>query len=115
MLFLIGKIILGLYFIYSGINHFKHKDSMAGYAKSKGVKAPKAGVIFTGLLLFFGGLGILTGLFFNIALALILIFLIPTSFIMHAFWKETDASAKSNEKIAFMKNIALAGAIMMMF
>jgi hypothetical protein len=34
---------------------------------------------------------------------------------MHAFWKETDATAKQNESIAFFKNLAMAGAALIIF
>jgi len=41
--------------------------------------------------------------------------LIPTAFIMHAYWKETDPMAKMNEQIAFNKDISLAGAALIIF
>jgi hypothetical protein len=34
---------------------------------------------------------------------------------MHAFWKESDAIAKSNERIAFFKDLSLAGAALIIF
>lgn len=39
--FLIGRIIVGLYYTYSGFNHFKNLNMMSGYAASKGVQATK--------------------------------------------------------------------------
>jgi len=40
----------------------------------------------------------------------LVIFLIPITFIMHAFWKATEPNMKMTETIMFMKNIALTGA-----
>ena len=34
---------------------------------------------------------------------------------MHAFWKESDATAKQNEMSSFFKDIALAGAALIIF
>jgi hypothetical protein len=34
---------------------------------------------------------------------------------MHAFWKETDATAKQNETISFFKNFSMAGAALIIF
>jgi len=34
---------------------------------------------------------------------------------MHAFWKETDATAKQNESIGFFKDLSLAGAALIIF
>jgi putative oxidoreductase len=113
---LFGKILFGAYFLYSGINHFKHKNNYVGYAKFKGVPSPEIAVLLTGVMLIAGGAGILLGISpaYTQASAVILIaFMVPTTFMMHNFWKEKDAQAKSNEQIAFMKNVALIGALLM--
>jgi uncharacterized membrane protein YphA (DoxX/SURF4 family) len=55
------------------------------------------------------------GIFVEIALFTLVVFLFITSFTMHAFWKDTDAGAKMNNYIAFMKNFALLGACLMMY
>ena len=34
---------------------------------------------------------------------------------MHAFWKETDATAKMNETVGFWKDLSLAGAALVIF
>jgi uncharacterized membrane protein YphA (DoxX/SURF4 family) len=36
---LIGSIVVGLYFVFNGFNHFSQLNNMAGYAQSKGVPA----------------------------------------------------------------------------
>jgi hypothetical protein len=33
---------------------------------------------------------------------------------MHDFWKETDPMMRMNQRISFMKNVALLAAILMM-
>jgi putative oxidoreductase len=40
VLFLIGRILFGGYFIYNGYNHLKNLSMMSGYAKTKGVPFP---------------------------------------------------------------------------
>lgn len=111
-----GRVLFGAYFLYSGINHFKNQKSLAGYAKFKKVPSPEFAVVLTGVMLIVGGAGIILGInyFYTQASALILtLFLVPTTFIMHNFWEEKDAQAKMNDQIAFMKNIALIGALLM--
>ena len=51
--YLIGRILVGLYYLYNALNHFKSLVMMAGYAGSKGVPAPKLAV--APLLLAVGG------------------------------------------------------------
>src|ERR1700690_1857118 len=109
-IFLISRILFGGYFVVSGWNHLRHSDAMAGYAASKKVTSPKAMVIISGLMIFLGGLGILLGYHVGISVLLIVLFLIPVTFIMHNYWAETDPSAKMNSRVGFMKNMALIGA-----
>jgi uncharacterized membrane protein YphA (DoxX/SURF4 family) len=61
------------------------------------------------------GVSIILGIFTSIALFGLIVFLFITSFTMHAFWKDTDAGSKMNNNIAFMKNMALLGACLMMY
>ena len=88
---------------------------MAGYAASKKVPMAKFSVAFTGLLLLFGGLGVLLGVYVQIALAFLVVFLIPAAFIFHAYWKDTDPAVKMGNRIHFYKNIALLGGALMMY
>jgi putative oxidoreductase len=46
---------------------------------------------------------------------LIAVTVILAGIIFHAFWKETDATAKMNEQIAFNKDLALGGAALILF
>ena len=87
---------------------------MAGYAGSKGVPAPKVAVWFSGLLLIIGGASIILGAFTKIGIYSLVLFLIPVSFQMHAFWKETAPMQKMNQRVQFMKNLALLGALLML-
>ena len=109
---IIGRVILGAYFIYNAYGHFKGLKGMTGYAESKKVPFPKFSVILTGIMLLVGGLAILSGFFAILGIAVLILFLITTTFMMHNFWKETDPMARMNQKIAFNKNMALIGALL---
>src|SRR5437588_275860 len=98
--FLIGRIIVGLYFISSGMRHFTHLKMMAGYAGSKGVPMPQIGVPASGALLLIGGVSILLGAWPTYGAIAILVFLLPTTFMMHNFWAVQDPMQKMNEMIA---------------
>jgi len=69
-LFLLGRILLGGYFIKNGYNHLKNLNMLTGYAQSKGVPMPKIAVFVTGLMLLFGGLGILLGVYVHLYFAI---------------------------------------------
>lgn len=113
LLFLLGRVILGGYFIYNGYNHFKHLTNMTGYATMKKVPAPKAAVLIGGIMMTLGGLAVVLNMYPIIGMILIELFLIPTTIIMHQFWKEVDPMARMNERINFTKNLALIGALLL--
>ncbi|MES2059703.1 MAG: DoxX family protein [Patescibacteria group bacterium] len=110
----VGRIIFGLYFVYSGWQHFKNRQSYAAYAASKKVPMPMFGVLASGALIILGGLGVVFAVHKTLSLLLIIIFLIPVTVFMHNFWADTDPNTKMNNKIGFLKNTALLGAAMMM-
>ncbi len=110
LLLLIGRIIFGGFFIMSGINHFTNAGMMSGYAGSKGVPAPYLAVVGSGVMLVLGGLSVLLGLFPVLGLLLLILFLVPTSLLMHNFWTVEDPQMRAAEQINFLKNIALTGA-----
>ena len=100
----------------SGINHLKHRDMLAHYAASKKVPSPKLAVVVSGVMVILGGAGILLALYVPVSVALIVLFLIPVTFMIHNFWTITDANAHATDKANFMKNMALlAGALAYLF
>lgn len=110
ILIVIARLLFSLIFLMSAIGHFTQTKTMVGYTKSKKVPAPGLAVFVTGIMLLLGGLSILLGAFVNIGAILLVIFLIPTAFIMHNFWTVKDPMMKQNDQINFMKDLALAGA-----
>lgn len=113
IVFLIGRIILGGYFFYSGIHHFTSLGYLAGYAEMKGVPAPKVAVAGTGVLIAAGGLSLLLGVLPKVGCILLLVFLAGVSPALHAFWNVRDAQQHTFEMINFTKNVTLAGALLM--
>ncbi len=112
---IIGRVLFALIFLASGVNHLTKLEAMTGYATYKKVPAAKLAVVVSGLMILVGGLYIAFGVYADLGALLIALFLIPTAFMMHAFWKESDATAKQNEQIAFMKDISMAGAALIIF
>jgi uncharacterized membrane protein YphA (DoxX/SURF4 family) len=115
LIIVIGRILFGGFFLMSGINHFTKLEAMTGYAKYKKLPAAKLGVLISGLMLVIGGLSVILGYYADLGALLLAIFLVLAAVIFHNFWKETDATAKQNEMLGFMKDIALAGAALILF
>jgi len=107
--FLLGRLLLGGFFLYSGIHHFQQRKTLSQYAAQKNVPLPDAAVLATGALLVTGGASILLGVKPKMGTLAILGFLAGVSPIMHDFWKSQDPSERQNQMINFMKNMALLG------
>jgi uncharacterized membrane protein YphA (DoxX/SURF4 family) len=115
MLVLIGRILFVPLFLNSAIGHLTQSGAMGGYAASKGVPMPRQSTLASGAVLLAGGLMVLFGVWADLGALLLVVFLIPTAVLMHPFWKETDSGARQGEMIHFLKDMALAGAALMLF
>jgi putative oxidoreductase len=112
ILFLLGRILVGSFFIYSGIKHFMNLNAMADFTKAAGVPLPDIAVVGTGLLLFVAGFSFLTGYQPLIGIAAAVLFLIPVTLMMHAFWN-MQGPARASNLVNFTKNAALLGSALM--
>ena len=111
--FLIERIMIGMFFLMAGFNHLRNLSRMGQYAQAKGTPAPQLAVAGAGVVLLLGGTSVLLGAFPTVGIALLILFLLGASFQIHTYWKEKDAQARQADKINFMKNMALVGALLM--
>lgn len=111
---LVGRVLLSMIFIGSGISHFTQMNSMVGYATGKGAPMPKLTVPLTGAMILIGGICLALGWRRFIGAGLIFIFTVLAAFFMHAFWKEKDPMVRMAEQGHFMKDLGLGGGALFM-
>lgn len=112
---LIGRILFVLLFLGSAFGHLTQAEAMGQYASARGVPQAKLAVLGSGVLMLVGAVLVLLGIWLDLGALLLVIFLVPTAVLMHPFWKEKEQMAKQNEMIQFQKDIALAGAALLIF
>jgi putative oxidoreductase len=112
ILFFLGRILAGGFYIYSGIKHFLNLTQLAGFAKTHGVPLPEIAVAGTGLLLFVAGFSFLLGYQPLIGIGAAVLFLVPVTFMMHAFWN-MEGAARASNLVNFTKNAGLLGSVLM--
>jgi putative oxidoreductase len=110
--FLLGRLIFGGFFLYSGLHHFQEKKVLAQYAAAKNVPLPDIAVTASGAMLMLGGASILLGVKPKIGALAIAGFLAGVSPMIHDFWRTEDSQQRQNEMAHFMKNIAMLGGVM---
>ncbi|XZF16559.1 DoxX family protein [Chitinophagaceae bacterium MMS25-I14] len=108
---LAGRILFSFIFLVSAAGHFS--GTTISYAAAAGVPAASFMVPLSGIIELLGGLSILLGYKAKWGAWLIVLFLVPVTFYMHAFWKITDPMAKQMDMAAFMKNVSMLGAALM--
>lgn len=100
---LIGRILLVLIFLNSGIGKVGNFEGTAQYMASHGM--PYANYFLVGAIFFelVGSLTVIFGYFARFGALLLLIFLIPTTIIFHTNFVDPM------QKIHFMKNVSMFG------
>jgi putative oxidoreductase len=106
---LIGRILLVLIFLKSGIGKIENFEGTAQYMASHGI-APYTNFFLVGAIFFelVGSIGVILGYFTRFATILLLIFLIPTTIIFH------DVFADPKMMIHFMKNVSMFGGFLLL-
>src|SRR5213075_1655645 len=99
---LLGRILFSFIFLMTFMTHFSQQGVQ--YAASKGVPMPALLVPMAGIIAIAGALNIMLGYKPKAGAWLIVLFLIPVTFFMHAFWKETDPMQRQMQIANFMKN-----------
>jgi len=114
MVFLIGRVLYGGFFVISGARHFINLKSMTAYASGRGVPAPQIGVLGSGFIAVLGGLSIMLGALPRVGIILLVMFLVPVSLMIHNYWADTDPAVRQANQVHFMKNVALLGGALML-
>ncbi len=112
---LIGRILFGLIFVSSGINHFTQTEGMTGYAQFKKIPSPKLAVQGSGLVLLLGGLSVILGVWADLGAIVLAVLLLVMAVTMHNYWTVSEPQAKQADMIGFWKNVSMAGGAIFMF
>ncbi|MBO9660861.1 MAG: DoxX family protein [Chitinophagaceae bacterium] len=102
-----GRILFSLIFILSSFGHFKTET--IAFAGSQGLPFASFLVPLSGVIELIAGLSIIVGYRAKVGAWLLVIFLIPVTFLFHQFWKVTDPMAYQMQFVMFMKNISMMG------
>lgn len=112
---LVGRIMFALLFVLSGLMHLRLHGMLSQYAAAKRVPAAPVLVALTGLQIIAGGLLVALGLWADLGALLLAVFLVPTAVMMHNFWAIEDPNERATEQTQFLKDLALAGAALVLF
>lgn len=104
----LGRALFVAIFLFSFPGHFSRES--IDYAASAGVPLPALAVPLSGIIAAAGAVLVLIGWFARVGAWLLILFLAPVTFMMHAFWTYEDAATAEMQMINFMKNLSMLGA-----
>ncbi len=109
----LGRVLFSLIFIVGGLGHFS--SSTISWAASQGVPLAHLLVPLAGITAIAGGLSIILGYRARYGALLLILFLIPVTLMMHAFWRVSDPSMHDIQQIMFLKNLSMLGGAILIF
>jgi putative oxidoreductase len=116
VVFLIGRILFVLTFVFAGIAfHLLKRKEAVQYARMYNVPLAELGVPLTGVMAAAGGVMVALGLWGDVGALLIAAFLVLITPLMHAFWKEQDPQQRQTQMTHFQKNLAMLGGALVIF
>ena len=109
---LLGRILLSLIFILSGLGKIGDWSGTAGSMAAKGMVAVPFFLTMAILFELGGGLTVLLGFKGRLGAWALVFYLIPVSLIFHNFWAFTGAEQRM-QVINFLKNLAIMGGLLL--
>ena len=103
----VGRALFVAIFLMAGPGHFSQGEIQA--AAAQGVPLASLAVPLSGIIAIAGGLSVLVGFHARIGAWLLVLFLVPVTLAMHAFWAVTDPQQQMVHMIMFMKNVSMLG------
>lgn len=113
-LLIIGRILFSAIFLGAGIGHLVKPKETAAYAELRGVAAADWRVRVSGVLIAAGGLGVILGVWMDLAALGLTVYVLIAAFLVHHFWSDEEPT-RTTEMAMFMKNLAIAGAGLIIF
>jgi putative oxidoreductase len=108
---LLGRVLFALIFITAAPRHFTREGIQ--HAAELGVPLARLLVPMSGVMALAGGLSIATGYKARWGACLLVGFLVPVTFLMHAFWKLHDPALIRIQQAMFAKNLSMLGAALL--
>ena len=103
----VARLLFVALFLMSAPGHFQAQT--IAYAAQQGVPFASVLVPLSGILAIAGGLSVLLGWHARAGAWLLVAFLVPVTFAMHAFWNVSDPMTRMMQQAMFMKNLAMLG------
>ena len=108
---MVGRALLGLYFLLPGIQKFTASERMVAYMQSHEVPYAPYLLWFAGAVSIIGGLMLITGRHVKLVAYGFVVYVLMVNFMLHDFWTMTGDNV-GHETQNFVKNLAIAAGLL---
>lgn len=109
----LARPLLASMFLAGGIDALRNPEARVEAVRDAGLAEPERLVQVNGATMLIGGLALATNRLPRLSSLALAGTLVPTTYVGHAFWKETDPSAKAMQQINFLKNVSMLGGLLL--
>jgi putative oxidoreductase len=111
---LLGRILLSLIFILSGLAKIGDWSGTAGYMASRGMRAIPFFLTMAIIFEVVGGLSVLAGWKARFGALALILFVISATLVFHNFWTYPQGQQQI-QMVMFLKNLAIMGGLLLIF
>ena len=108
---LVGRILIGIIFLLSGLSKIGGFTGTAGWMASKGLPMAEVLLAITIVIEVGASLMIIAGYQARLGAAVLFLWMIPVTFLFHNYWA-MPADQQMIQQIMFMKNLGLMGGML---
>lgn len=109
---LLSRIMLAFIFVWAGLGKFLAWESSAAFMAAKGMSSIPLLLGAAALIELVAGIMLILGLRTRFAALILILFLLPVTFIFHDFWNLVDDRERIEQLIHFLSNVAIMGGLL---
>ena len=100
-------------YVLGGVSALKTPGPRVEKARAAGLSDPEKLVRINATTMVVGGLALATGRLPRLSSLVLAGSMVPTTWVGHPFWQETDRAAKQAQQVQFFKNLSMIGGLLM--
>lgn len=109
---LVARVLIAFIFIWAGLGKFLAWDASVAFMAKKSMPFIPYFLFLAACIEFFCGMAIVLGFKTCLAAIILILYLIPVTFIFHDFWNLVDDSERLAQLIHFLSNISIMGGLL---
>jgi putative oxidoreductase len=107
----VGRTLLGLIFVLSGVMKFVNWEGSAGYMTAKGLPMVPVLLALAAIVEVVGGICVIIGYRTDVSAVALFLYLIPVTLVFHNFWGAQGMEAQM-QMANFLKNLSIMGGLL---